>query len=268
MSGTRVGCTGWGYDDWRGGFYAPGTPPSEYLSRYARVFDLVEVDSSYYQPPDRAQAARWAEATPPGFTFALKLPRAIVHDLKLQDAAEATDRFLAALDPLRAAGKLGPLVAVMPPSFRRDLHADALRGYLAAWPRGYELVVELRHPTWWREATYDLLRAHGATLGWSVTEYGRTPPVATTDLAYVRLVGNRTLTRFDRVQRDVSAEVAFWAKLLGDSDAARRLVLLNNHLAGFAPASADAMARALGLAPFDLARARRAGGQPALDEFA
>ncbi len=66
----RVGCSGWGYDDWLGGFYPPGTPKSDYLKLYGSVFDCVEVDSSFYRNPGPAMTKGWYKSTPPGFLFA------------------------------------------------------------------------------------------------------------------------------------------------------------------------------------------------------
>ena len=55
----RIGCSGWGYDDWLGGFYPEGTPKSDYLKLYSNTFDVVEVDSSYYRIPQPAMTATW-----------------------------------------------------------------------------------------------------------------------------------------------------------------------------------------------------------------
>src|SRR5437867_8921266 len=70
----RVGCSGWGYDDWLGGFYPPDTPKSDYLKLYSSVFDCVEVDSSFYRNPGPAMTKGWYKSTPPGFLFAMKMP--------------------------------------------------------------------------------------------------------------------------------------------------------------------------------------------------
>ena len=84
----RVGCSGWGYDDWLGGFYPPNTPKSDYLKLYSRVFDVVEVDSSFYRNPGPAVTKNCYKATPSGFRFAMKMLRRITHEKKLKDVAE------------------------------------------------------------------------------------------------------------------------------------------------------------------------------------
>lgn len=266
MTRYRIGCTGWGYDEWKGGFYPPGTPPGEYLRRYARAFDLAEVDSSYYQAPSRQLAERWARETPAGFTFTPKLPGRVTHEAKLRGVEDALSSFLASLAPLRAEGKLGPCVASFPPSFQRDADRDALAAFLAWWPDDQPLVVELRHRSWWHPDTYALLEAKRVPLVWSVTEYGRAPPVPTADWLYVRLIGDRALTKFGSIQRDQSDEMRYWRDRLGDEGASAReaLVLANNHFMGHAPETARRMAEMLGATPPDLSRALRPVGQSSL----
>src|SRR5215472_15280369 len=90
----RVGCTGWSYDDWKGGFYPARCDPSEYLPRYARVFDTAEVDGTFYRSPTVAMARRWADVAPPEFEFCPKLPRRITHDGALGELPEAIGDFL------------------------------------------------------------------------------------------------------------------------------------------------------------------------------
>jgi len=266
----HLGCTGWGYDAWRGGFYPPGTPPGQYLERYARVYDHVEVDSSYYEAPDAARTQRWADATPDAFTFHLKLPGAITHRARLRDVDVALDSFLNALAPLRAAGKLGHLVAQFPASFRHDRDADALLAFLDNWPRDHALAIELRHRSWFEQDTLERLRSAGAVLVWSDSEAGRTPATRThSDIIYARLIGDRTLTHFDRVQRTATEAIGHWAAHFRAAAATATdiYVLLNNHFMGFAPASTAAIAQALDLPVPSLARARRQVGQASLDEL-
>lgn len=270
VSRYRVGCTGWGYDDWReGGFYPPGTPASEYLPRYARVFDLTEVDATYYAPPTLAQTARWAEATPKGFTFTVKLSGDITHKAHLRGADDKLDAFLAAMEPLRRAGKLGPLLVQLPASFTRDRDAAALEAFLGCIPPYHRVAVELRHKSWWTRDTYRALEARGAALVWSVNQYAETPPVATSEFVYARFIGDRAITEFNRVQRDKTEEMRAWVERFEEEgrDAREVYIFLNNHFMGFAPVTARLMQEALRLPPADLSAASRSPGQRALGDF-
>jgi len=73
----RIGTQGWNYDSWVGPFYPPGTPPVDFLRVYARAFDTVEVDSTFYAIPAPRTLRDWAAKVPEGFRFALKLPQEV-----------------------------------------------------------------------------------------------------------------------------------------------------------------------------------------------
>src|ERR1044072_5353797 len=90
---VHVGCQGWNYDDWvtpalgrRAVFYPRGTRADRMLDVYARAFDTVEVDSTFYAIPTDSAVDGWRRRAPLDFTFALKLPREITHDHGLQRA--------------------------------------------------------------------------------------------------------------------------------------------------------------------------------------
>ena len=269
MPRTRVGCTGWGYDDWRGPFYPADCPAGEYLERYARVFDLTEVDSSFYRAPPAAMTQRWASATPTGFTFSMKMPQELTHRPKEESVASVVDRFLAGVAPLRRAGKLGPLVAQFPPSFRRDTGTGRLTELLDAVPADLPLAVELRHASWFVPETYRTLERRSAALVWAVLPGARAPPLLTADFAYVRFVGDRALTRFDAIQRDGREEMVRMRRLLEEAGRTPReiFVLLNNHYMGFGPGTAALAQEVLGLPVADLGAARRLPGQATLARF-
>lgn len=260
---AMLGLAGWAYPEWVGPFYARGTPPSGFLAAYARAFGFVEMDGTYYAAPSREDVARWTDATPSGFVFSPKLPKSVVAAPRIEETQDEVADFLARLAPMRAAGKLGPVLAVFPPGFRRGKHAEALARFLADWPRDVRLAVELRHGSWWEDATFELLRAHGAIHVWAVTQYGRTPPVLTTSDVYLRLVGDRALDdvtdRWDRVRRDQTPEVLHWrAELERLSDRIETLwVIANNHFTGYAPETMRRVAEALQLHAPDLAAAAR-----------
>ena len=82
---VRIGTQGWNYEGWVGAFYPVGTRPADFLSIYSRAFDTVEVDSTFYAIPPSKTVRGWADRTPPGFTFALKMPQEITHERRLRD---------------------------------------------------------------------------------------------------------------------------------------------------------------------------------------
>jgi len=260
-----LGCSGWAYDDWVGPFYPSGTPPGDFLERYAQVFRTVEVDSSFYRPPGPYLVRRWTDRTPFGFRFALKIPRDITHE-EGGATSPMLGPFLASLAPLRASGKLGPLVLQFPASFRAASSAR-LSAILDAVPREFSLAVELRHNSWWTPATRALLENRGAALVWSVVPGTRPPPWVTGDFLYARLIGDRALTKFDRIQRDHRADMVSLRERFDDEGRSSIAVFAysNNHFMGFGPGTTVILAEVLGEPRPDLSAAGRAPGQARLD---
>jgi uncharacterized protein YecE (DUF72 family) len=264
-----LGCSGWSYDDWVGPFYPAGTPSSEFLERYARVFRTVEVDSSFYRPPTPFLVRRWADRTPPGFRFSLKIPRDVTHAPEGSGAPGVLASFLSSLAPLEKTGKLGAVVLQFPASFRRDRHAARFSALLGSVPRQFALAVELRHASWWVDATRRELEARGAALVWSVLPQARPPAWRTADLVYARFIGDRALERFDRVQREGRADMEAMSARFDEEGLTANDVYAysNNHFMGFAPASVRALAEILREPVPDLLRASGRDGQSTLDSL-
>jgi uncharacterized protein YecE (DUF72 family) len=148
----RVGTAGWQIPrDVRDAFPAAGPT----LQRYAAVFSAVEINATFYKAPRPTTLARWAEATPPGFRFAAKAPRAITHERRLADAGELLDAFLS---NVRMMGeKLGPILVQLPPSLAFD--REAAGRFLAELRARFsgEVACEPRHPSWFTFAAEELL---------------------------------------------------------------------------------------------------------------
>ena len=107
----RIGCSGWNYESWRHGvFYPERLPTRRWLATYAETFDTVEINSTFYRLPSREAAGRWAQDSPAGFTFAVKVSRYVTHVKRLREAPQHLGLLLARIEPLIVAGKLGPLL--------------------------------------------------------------------------------------------------------------------------------------------------------------
>ena len=249
----RLGTQGWSYPDWVGTFYPPGAKQEHFLPFYAEVFDTVELDTTFYHPPRPSIVRSWARHTPEGFRFAAKVPQAITPTARLAGMAEQMRAFTEALEPLGE--RLGPLLVQMAAEFERDEGTVGLLDrFLAAAPTSVRLAVELRHRSWHRRETWDLLRMRRAALAW--TEWRDLPRVAevTTDFLYLRWLGDRrAIERYDRVQVDRSASFEGWERDLRRALPQVKEVFgyFNNHWAGHSPASANEMKRRLGLVPVE-----------------
>jgi len=261
-----LGCSGWSYDDWLGPFYPPGAPPGEFLERYARVFRTVEVDSSFYRAPTPFLVQRWATRTPAEFRFTLKVPRDVTHEDDRAKGDAVLAGFLASLGSLRSAGKLGAVVLQFPGSFRAPSGTAKLEHLLASVPSEFPLAVELRHGSWWAPATRRMLEGRRAALVWSVVPGTEPPAWVTADFAYARLVGDRALTHFDRIQRDRQPDLDRMRRRFEDEarDAGTIYGFANNHFMGFGPGTVAALAATLGEPAPDLTLAGRTPGQRTL----
>src|SRR5207245_8112087 len=101
---------------------------------YARYFDTVEVNNTFYRLPLKTSVARWVEETPPEFLFAVKASRYLTHVRRLMDLGPGIERYYERLEPLAATPKLGPVLWQLPANFRRD--DDRLAAALAQFPPG------------------------------------------------------------------------------------------------------------------------------------
>lgn len=264
-----VGTCGWSYPDWVGPFYPRGTQAGRMLERYARVFDTVEINSTFYAVPPRERVERWARQTPDEFRFSVKAPQALTHEARLDlDAGDedAVDAFADAMRPLGV--KLDRVLVQLPPSLTADEGLPRLARLLDAEPFAVPVVLEARHGSWDQAATYELLEDHGATWAWSENDRWTSTPELTSREVYLRLIGDRELDTFDELQRDPEPTIRAWLDRLEavgpDIDQAR--VYANNHFAGFGPGTANALLRLAGREPRSWSAAET-GGQATLSDF-
>jgi uncharacterized protein YecE (DUF72 family) len=158
---VRIGCSGWNYRDWRDVVYPKGLPARRWLEHYASLFDTVEVNNTFYRLPSRQAVEAWAKETPRDFLFAVKASRYLTHMKRLTDMGPGVERFYERIAPLAEGGKLGPVLWQLPANFRRD--DDRLASALDQLPPGRHCI-EFRHPSWFTNEVYALLRRHRVAL--------------------------------------------------------------------------------------------------------
>ena len=172
----RIGCSGWQYATWRGRFYPAGAPADLWLSHYARVFDTVEVNNTFYRLPQESTFANWAAATPLEFLWSVKASRYLTHLKRLKDPLAPLKLFFERA--LALGNQLGPVLYQLPASFRFDLarlqpflralpsHARDVGkcGRTAAGEQRLLHVIEFRHESWYRDDVFAELEAHGVAL--------------------------------------------------------------------------------------------------------
>lgn len=226
-----LGLPVWNRADWTGELYPPGTPAAQRLAAYARIFNAVEGNTTFYATPPPTTVARWAEQTGPGFRFCFKLPRTITHDRMLVNASREAEAFLGVLEPLGS--RLGPVLVQLPPRFGPD-RLPTLEDFLLALPPVTTVAVEVRHPGYFEGAAADELDAMLGELGVDraildtrgvheaegndpalVKAHERkpripAPVVATARRPLLRYVANPELPANDERLRAWAAQVAQW----------------------------------------------------------
>ncbi len=239
MAGTiHIGTSGWHYEGWKNTFYPRGLSPDRWLEHYARTFDTVEINNSFYGLPRPETMESWREQSPPGFVFAMKASRYLTHMRKLNNPADALDRFLACAKLLNR--RLGPLLYQLPPHWKRNL--GRLDAFAAALPQAYTHVFEFRDRDWLTDETYRLMVRWNLSL--CVHDLlPRHPRRLTSDIAYVRFHG----TGHDYSGSYSPSRLRGWARWIGEAaDQADVYVYFNNDIRGHAVRNALTLRELIG----------------------
>ncbi len=156
----RIGTSGFHYDHWRGIFYPKDLPKSEWFSYYAKHFDTVEINNTFYKLPPASTFDLWHEQAPPGFLYALKFSRYGSHWTRLKKPRSTIGKFLGVAERLKEF--LGPILVQLPPHWKAN--PPRLDAFLAAAPRSHRWAIEFRNSDWLKDEVYKILERHGAAL--------------------------------------------------------------------------------------------------------
>jgi len=264
---VRIGTSSFSENDWVGPFYPSGTKPGDFLTYYAKRFNTVEIDATYYAIPSAGTVDGWRLKTPEGFLISAKFPRSIVHggkeakpDQKVILVPEATysarDKFLEVMN--RLGDRMGPLVLQFPYFSKAvfdsaDIFLERLDRFLTDLPPDFRYAVEIRNRGWLTKNFAEMLRRHNVALvlvdqAWMphADEVEKKFDPVTTDLAYIRLLGDRkeieAITKnWDKEVIDRGERLERWAEVVArliEREVAT-LIYVNNHYAGHAPTTAE-----------------------------
>ena len=184
MARLFCGTSGFAYASWKPDFYPAKMPSKGFLEHYAGRLNAVEINYTFRRLASAATLEAWVRATPAGFVFCPKAHMRITHIQRLQKA-EFTELFFRALEPLRIARRLGPVLFQLPPQFRADV--AVLDGFLGDLPEGMSCAFEFRHQSWLNTEVYGVLERHGAALCLAESEKLVIPEVLTAAFVYSRL---------------------------------------------------------------------------------
>jgi len=156
----RVGTSGFHYDHWRGVFYPPRLSTGEWFGHYARHFDTVEINNTFYGLPEPETVDGWRERAPEGFVYSVKFSRYGSHMKKLGSPGKTIPNFISRVSRLR--DHLGPVLVQLPPRWGAD--PERLDAFLARAPDEERWALEFRDPSWLVDEVFDVLESRGAAL--------------------------------------------------------------------------------------------------------
>jgi uncharacterized protein YecE (DUF72 family) len=228
--GLHIGTSGWHYKHWIGPFYPERTRTADMLAFYARHFDIVELNNTFYKLPTESAIDDWRDSTPAQFRFAAKGSRYLTHMKKLTDTGPGIENYFERVDALGK--KLGPIVFQLPPHW--GVNAPRLEAFLDALPRHHRFAFEFRDQSWNAKPVLDLLKKSNAAYCIFELNGVRSPCEITADFTYLRLhgPGGPYQGSYD------DATLREWAKQLRDWNLREAFVFFDNDQAGYAALNA------------------------------
>lgn len=207
MKKIHIGTMGWSYNFWKGKFYPEEA--QDLLTEYAKIYDTVELDNTFYRIPSLNTVRNWKEKVPDDFVFTAKFPQKITHIKMLKDCAEDVGVFIEHISLLE--DKLGPLLIQLPPSFKPE-NFGILKDFLVAMPDKYRFAVEVKNKKWLDEKLYGLLRENGVALALIDHPWMPEMDTITADFTYIRWEGDRNKIKgtLGQVERDRTKEIKDW----------------------------------------------------------
>jgi uncharacterized protein YecE (DUF72 family) len=253
----RVGCAGWSYQDWVGPFYPRGLNGSEWLRFYSTHFDIMEINTTFYQLPPLQLVQSWYSVVPESFSFIAKVWQEITHSFSAPDISDKIETFIAHMVPLKE--KLKGFLFQFPPNFRfTTSHVQKIERILSGFPARYPKYLELRDDSWIgdldntiKQDLHEIVQKNENTFIVTGFLEGYTPIFPKHQSKYyIRLIGDRKLSKFNarqREQRDINNQ--FWnivESIKRKPDVDSLIIIVNNHYRGFAPQDVNEILQKLG----------------------
>lgn len=191
--GIHIGTSGWSYKHWKNIFYPEDLKTTSWLEFYAQIFNITELNTSFYHLPAIETTKSWAKKVPAGFMFCPKMSRYLTHMKKLNNPEESFEKFFDVFMPLKR--KLGPVLIQLPPSLR--FHADKAEHVYKLCKKQYayyRFAMEVRHASWLGEDSIKLMKQYN--IAFVIAQSGTQFPYAemvTAQHIYVRFHGPQQL---------------------------------------------------------------------------
>lgn len=251
MVKITFGTAGFFYKDWVGSFYPKQLEKTQYLGYFSKFFNIVEVNSTFYNLPSEEMVINWYSRVPENFRFIIKVWQRITHNLEDPALNSYIIEFFSRLKQLKS--KIIGFLLQFPPWFQySESNLYKLNLLLKEIPSEYKYIIELRDNSWFNPEIFSkFIDGNGKILA---TTYmpGIIPYyMQNQNYYYIRLIGDRELTVFNRIQRDQKEAMSNLHKnvqnLMNIPNIYEIFIIVNNHFAGFAPESVNDLKKKFGL---------------------
>ena len=251
MVKIEIGTAGWDYKDWVGPFYPRKLERNQHLAYYTNYFDVIEINSTFYNLPSKDVVNNWRAKVPENFRFIVKVWQQISHKLDDPDLDKLINDFFSVLKLLKP--KIFGFLLQFPPWFKyTESHLRKLKTLIRQIPLEYKYIVELRDDSWfYSEILSNFIDGKNIILG--TTYKPNLIPYYHEDQQYyyIRLIGDRELSIFNRIQRQQkqAKDHLYYniEEMIKAPNIYEIFIIVNNHFAGFAPESVNELKQKMNL---------------------
>ncbi len=234
-----IGCSGYHYKDWEEDFYPKGMKKNIWLEYYAKHYNTVEINNTFYKIPGRETFDEWNKQTPSHFRFSIKGSRYITHMKKLKDSKPHVDRFYESIEPLKK--KINTVLWQLPGNLHKNM--GKMESFCKELDSTYINVIEFRHLSWFEQEVYDLLASYNIVVC-SLSAPDDFPEFIedSTGIIYLRMHGKDDWYRYNYSDEELET----WKHRIAQSNANECYVYFNNDVNAYAPENALKLSEMLG----------------------
>ena len=246
-----IGTAGWDYKDWIGPFYPKLLESHNRLGFYTKYFNIIEINTTFYSLPKISTVQNWSDQVPASFKFTVKVWQEITHNFKNANIEDAISQFFYRISPLK--DKIYAYLLQFPPWFKyNEKHIHQLKYLISELPSGNRYIIELRDNSWFKEEfVSEIVNGTNIVFGTTYMPGINAYYLTNQNVYYIRLIGDRELTVFNRIQRNQEESINDLVRNLQilekKSNVFEIFIIVNNHFMGNGPESINMIKKRLNL---------------------
>ncbi len=226
-----IGCSGYFYWGWKGKFYPEDLKPNQWFNYYSKIFNTVEINSTFYHFPRPSTIKKWYKDSPENFIFSVKVNKTITHLKKFNGTEDLVNRFYSVVSE-NLKEKTGTFLFQLPPSYKYS--KNNLEKIVNQLNLEFKNVVEFRHKSWWNEDVYDILAENNISFCSISSPKLPEDLIKTSDFGYVRFHGKERWYDYDYSDK----ELKDWAERIKKANFKECFIYFNNDYNAYAPKNA------------------------------